>query len=130
MPLRNKTRCNMPQTNPTTDAERETYRLLHAGKTCDMFYAAYHMHKLQSPNCQTNLQFDFQREKQNSVCWKETLKCINCNFHSESTKLYEETESETRVTKTAKPNIGLWVALVDILQHNCIYTVTFKQESF
>lgn len=113
MQLRTKTPCTMPQPSPTTEAERDTYRLLHAGKTCDMFNAAYHMHMLQSPNCPTNLQFDFEREKQKGVCWKETLKCIYCNFHSESTKLYEETESETRGAKTAKPNIGLWVALMD-----------------
>lgn len=91
MQLRTKTPCTMPEPSPSAEAERETYRLLHAGKTCDMFNAAYHMHQLQSPNCPTNLQFDFQREKQKGVCWKETLKCIYCNFRSESTKLYEET---------------------------------------
>lgn len=55
----------------------KTYRLLHAEKkTCGMFNAAYHMHQLQSLNCEceTNLQFAFKSEKHQGVCWNETLK--------------------------------------------------------
>ena len=67
----------------------------------------------QSPGCPTKLEFDFQKEQQKGVCWKETLRCELCGFCSDRTKLYEELTTQSRGAKTAKPNIGLWVALMD-----------------
>lgn len=113
MQLRPRTTCNKPQATATPSPENNTYRLLHAGKTCEMFNKAFHLHQQASPNCPTNLQFDFNAEQQRGVCWKETLRCMYCTFRTESTKLFEEVETGLRGPNAAKPNISLWAALLD-----------------
>lgn len=56
------------QATATPSLENNTYRLLHAGKTCKMFNRAFHLHQQASLNCPTNLQFDFDAEQQRGVC--------------------------------------------------------------
>lgn len=102
-----------PQATATPSLENNTYRLLHAGKTCEKFNRAFHLHQQASPNCPTNLKFDFNAEQQRGVCWKETLRCMYCTFSTESTKLFEERETGLRGSSAAKPNMSLWSALLD-----------------
>ena len=113
MQLRDRSHSTKKEDIFTPTEEGNTYRLLHVNKTCDMFNTAYRQHREQSPGCPTKLQFDFQKEQQKGVCWKETLRCELCGFCSDRTKLYEELTTQSRGAKTAKPNIGLWVALMD-----------------
>ena len=113
MQLRDRSRCDKHEAVVTHAMEGNTYRLLHINKTCDMFNSAYRQHREESPDCPTYLKFDFQQERQKGVCWKETLRCESCGFQSERNKLYEELTTPNRGAKTAKPNIGLWVALMD-----------------
>lgn len=113
MQLRPRTACTVPEKDNPSKQEQNSYRMLHMGKTCEMFNTAYQQHKLQSPKCPTYLEFDFDAEQQKGVCWKETLKCRYCNFRSGQNNLYEEMQTDSRGPKTAKPNISLWVALMD-----------------
>lgn len=109
------TACNKPQATGTPSPENNTYRLLHAGKTCEMTNKAFHLHQQASPNCRTNLQFDFDAEQQRRVCWKETLRCMYCTYRTESTKLFEEVETGLRGLNAGKPNLSVWAALLDNL---------------
>lgn len=113
MQLRPRGTCDETKTPCIPDNEKNTYRLFHMGKLCEMFNLAYHQHKLESPNCPTNLQFDYPAEQQKGVCWVESLKCKYCTYHSQSTKLYEEVDTGKRGPKPAKPNLSVWVALLD-----------------
>uniref|UniRef100_K1QL72 Mutator-like transposase domain-containing protein n=1 Tax=Magallana gigas TaxID=29159 RepID=K1QL72_MAGGI len=113
MQLRPRTACTVPEKDNPSKQEQNSYRMLHMGKTCEMFNTAYRQHRLQSPKCTTFLEFDFEAEHQKGVCWKETLKCRYCNFRSGQNNLYEEMQTDSRGPKTAKPNISLWVALMD-----------------
>ena len=113
MQLRPRGTCNQTESTCIPDNEKNTYRLFHMGKLCEMFNSAYHQHHLESPNCPANLQFDYQAEQQKGVCWVESLKCGYCKYHGPSTKIYEEVDTGKRGPKPAKPNLSVWVALLD-----------------
>ena len=101
MQLRPRTACTVPEKDNPSKQEQNSYRMLHMGKTCEMFNTAYQQHKLQSPKCPTYLEFDFDAEQQKGVCWKETLKCRYCNFRSGQNNLYEEMQTDSQCPKTA-----------------------------
>ena len=67
-----------------------------------MFNQAYHQHHLESPNCPTNLHFNYQAEQQRGVCWIESLKCKYCTYRTQSSKLYEEMETGKQGPKTSQ----------------------------
>ena len=52
-------------------------------------------------------------EKKWGVCWKMTLKCVNCEFHTTEFKLYKEIISNKPGPNPAAPNIGLGIGLQD-----------------
>lgn len=104
-------------------ADLSTYRLLHLGKTENMFNAAFKEHCMQSPKCDGHLTFNIENEEKRALAWIEQLKCTLCHYKSKKTKLYEEViKPHTRGRRAATVNLGLQVGLT----HNPIGNTGFS----
>ena len=93
--------------------EKDTYRFIHAGKTCELFTQAFHEHSKQFPDCNCNFEFDWDREEKWGVCWKEAIVCTLCEYKSDLKALYKEVNTGKRGRKPAAPNMALQAALQD-----------------
>ena len=93
------------------DAELDTYRLLHAGKTADLFNEAMQGHQLFKPGCEGRLTWFQAGEVQRGLCWREQLTCMTCKYISPRRKLYKDVESKRRGPKAASANLGAQVGM-------------------
>lgn len=98
----------------STRGDKDTYRFLHADKTCKLFTEAFREHTAQFPDCIGDFQFDYDAEEQRTLCWREKVVCSLCTYSSKMHPLYEEIEEEgKRGRKVAAPNHRLQAALMD-----------------
>ena len=96
------------QTRLDEQAEMDTYRLLHAGKTVDLFNEGIEGHTEFRPGCSGRLTFDPAGEIQRGLCWREQLMCSTCGYRSARRKLYKDVET-ARGPKPASANYGFQV---------------------
>ena len=91
--------------------EEHSYRLLHAGKTAELWNIAIYGHKMSSPDCNGQLGWHKQGEIQRGLCWREQLSCDSCDYVSERRNLYTEVQTTRRGPKPASANYGLQVGM-------------------
>ena len=78
----------------------------------DLWNEAITAHSKATHGCSGRLLFDTEGVKKIGVCWRERLKCSDCNYVSCIHKLYDEVESpHKRGPNAAAPNLGLQVGL-------------------
>ena len=106
-----KTALEAAQTRLAPDAELDTYRLLHARKTAELFNEAMSAHREAHPQCKGKLTFHQPGEIQRGLCWRMQLSCDSCEYVSPRRNLYTEVETGRRGPKAASANIGAQVAL-------------------
>jgi len=85
-------------------------RLVHQDRHADMWNAALSGHAAFTGRCD-NPKFLIDTEQQKGICWKQQLKCENCQYKGKMFKLYDEVQSTSRGAKAARPNRGWQVAL-------------------
>ena len=113
----------IPPTKNTGSTDIDTYRLLHLGKTCDLFNNAFKQHSLSSKECSGQLIFDTDAEKQRGLAWKMALKCNTCSYKSAAHRLYTVLDNANkRGPKPAAINLALQVGL----SHNGIGNTGFR----
>lgn len=109
-----------PRLNTTLDTyltadvkepELDTYRLLHLGKTADLWNTAFKEHSNLSPGCSGEITWDLQNEIKWGMCQKESLICKSCKYRSKTKKLYDEVNTGNRGQKPGAPNYRLQVGL-------------------
>ncbi|CAC5369984.1 unnamed protein product [Mytilus coruscus] len=94
--------------------DKNTYRFLHADRTCKLFTRAFHEHLEQSPGCKGNFEFDYDAEEQRTMCWREKVVCTMCKYESLMYPLYEEIGEEGKKgRKAGAPNRRLQIGLAD-----------------
>ncbi|CAC5411636.1 unnamed protein product [Mytilus coruscus] len=81
--------------------DKNTYRFLHADRTCKLFTRAFHEHLEQSLGCKGNFQFDYDAEEQRTMCGREKVVCTMCKYESLMYPLYEEIEEEGKKGRKA-----------------------------
>ena len=86
-------------------------RLLNVGKNAQMWNECYTEHAEQ--NMCPSPQFQMYQEQQIGLCWKESLKCVNCEYHSRMYKLYSEIETGHCGQRAATTNVALHIGLQD-----------------
>lgn len=101
--------CEQYLQGKNNKASDDEMRLLHGQKTMDMYNTVIQQH----PETCTNLQIVADTEEKRGVCWRQQLRCANCNYRSQKFNLYKETKTGKRGPGTAQPNLGLQVALQD-----------------
>ena len=97
-----------PDESPGPSSEM---RLLNVGKNAQMWNECYTEHAEQKM-C-TLPHFQVYREQQVGLCWKESLKCVNCEYHSRMYKLYSEIETGRCGQRAATMNVALHIGLQD-----------------
>ena len=113
------------------EAELNTYRLFHFGKTESMFYEAYNSHRELHPNCKEKLTFDLDYEQKWGFAWRERLQCRSCGFVTKNYNLYEEVNTTNRGRKAANINLSAQSGIMDLPIGNsslrfmmiCLHTV-------
>lgn len=93
------------------DPELDSYRILHLGKTVELFNSSFKQHWKQSPKCTGSLTFDFTCEVKHGLGWQECLQCTHCEFKSQKWKLYNEVVRKSRGRRPADLNLGLQIGL-------------------
>ena len=88
-------------------------RLLHNKKMALMWNSCIREHALgDNADCKIP-EFIVDREEQRGLCWRQSLRCVFCNYRSEMFTLYDEVPSAARGRKSAAPNLGLQVGLLN-----------------
>ena len=93
--------------------DKDTYRFLHASKTCDLFTEAAQEHYKQNPNCLAKFEFDWDNEIKWGLCWSEAIVCTLCGYKSRVHKLYKEVITTKTGRRAGAPNKALQCALQD-----------------
>ena len=99
------------------DAHCSEMRLLQNAKICHMWNEAAEQHEKYTGRCYEP-QFCIYKEIKKGLCWKQSLKCINCSYTGSLHKLYAEVPSVSRGAKTAAPNLGWQVGLQETTMGN------------
>ena len=73
---------------------------------------AYRLHRQESSQCDMQ-HMVIANERKWGVCWRLTLRCVNCEFHTPEFKLYREIISNKPGPNPGAPNIGLGIGLQD-----------------
>ena len=93
-------------------SSREVMKLYQPIKVEILWNEAVHEHVEKSRGCQGKLMFDETGEKKVGLCWRERLKCSDCQYVSAMHKLYTEVSRPgKRGQKSAAPNLGVQVGL-------------------
>ncbi|CAC5384674.1 unnamed protein product [Mytilus coruscus] len=77
-----------------------------------LFNTEIRNHILYKSDCDGDLKFDVENEKQWGCVWRERLKCPKCNFVSKYYRLYDIFESNKRGPKAAKLNVQIQCGLI------------------
>lgn len=91
------------------------YKLYRPYELQVMWNSEIRNHKVISPECEGDLQFDAENSCKWGVCWSERLICSDCQFESPFYKLYEEVNPDSpnkRGRKAASANVGLQLGLM------------------
>lgn len=91
--------------------EEQSYRLLHAEKTADLWNDSTSEHRNLNPDCNGRLRWHMPGEIQRGLCWREQLSCDSCDYVSKRKNLYKEVQTNKRGPKPASANYGLQVGL-------------------
>ncbi|RLJ22838.1 hypothetical protein DJ030_00120 [bacterium endosymbiont of Escarpia laminata] len=86
-------------------------RLLNMEKSAQMWNECYTEHACKT-TC-TSPQFQIYHEQQIGLCWKQSLRCTNCDYHSRMYKLYTEVSTGRSGQRAATTNVALHVGLQD-----------------
>ena len=92
---------------------KETYRVLHLGKTATMFHDSYAGHSLWRSTCNGKLEFDMTYDIQWGFAWRERLLCKMCGFVGEKFNLYDEVSARKAGAKAADINLSVASGLMD-----------------
>ena len=65
-------------------------KTLHCGKLMDMFKKFYKEHGQNEPRCELLCNWNTNNCQKWGLSWRLRLKCDNCNFCGEKTKVYTE----------------------------------------
>ena len=65
-------------------------KTLHCGKLMDMFKKFYKEHGQNEPRCELLCNWNTNNCQKWGLSWRLRLKCNNCNFCGEKTKVYTE----------------------------------------
>lgn len=95
----------------TTDADMDTYFLVHRGKSCMLWNNGFREHQIQAPLCVGELLYDNANAERRGLCWSIRLKCNTCGFKSPKMSLYDEVDKQGKGRKAAKPNLSVHIAL-------------------
>lgn len=95
---------------PQGDADYKEMRSVHLEKLFDMWNTAIREHAAYEGRCILP-QFAPLKKIPKGLCCKLSLKCKNCEFTGQLTKLYTEVSSDGRGAKAAQPNAGLQIGL-------------------
>ena len=87
-------------------------RLVDNKKMMEAWNTAYRIHTQEASECSMPC-MEIVNEKKWGVCWKITLKCINCELQTPEFKLYKEVTSNKPGPNPAAANIGLGIGLQD-----------------
>lgn len=77
-----------------------------------LFNSEIRNHILYNSDCEGDLKFDVENEKQWGCVWRERLKCQKCDFVSKYYRLYDVVETNKRGPKSAKLNIQIQCGLI------------------
>ncbi|CAC5397278.1 unnamed protein product [Mytilus coruscus] len=77
-----------------------------------LFSSEIRNHRLYNSECDGDLKFDAENEKQWGCVWRERLKCQKCDFESKYYRLYDVVETNKRGQKSAKLNIQIQCGLI------------------
>lgn len=92
-------------------ANQNSHRLLHLGKTAEMWNEVVSLHQLQTPGCDGPLSWDLASEERRGLASRMGLHCTKYLFVSQRYKLYEEVETKSPGRKAATLNHGLQIGL-------------------
>ncbi len=85
-------------------------KLFHQGKLCSMWNQAITEHMLFEGKCDYP-HFEVGFEQQRGLCWRQSLKCKNCQYQGVTHNLYTEVPSTSPGPRAAAPNLGWHVGL-------------------
>ena len=88
----------------------EEMKLFHQGKLSNMWNQAIAEHMTFEGRCEQP-HFEVSSEQQRGICWRQALKCKNCQYKGGMHNLYAEVPSSSRGPKAAAPNLGWHVGL-------------------
>lgn len=77
-----------------------------------LFNSEMKNHVKYKPECNGDLIFDVENEKQWGVSWRERLICSDCDFTSEYHKIYDVVESNKRGPKASTMNLQTQIGLM------------------
>ena len=83
-------------------------KTLHCGKLMDMFKKFYKEHGQNEPICELLCNWNTNNCQKQVLSWRLGLKCDNCNFCGEKTKVYTESDTDTKKgQKYSTVNLGI-----------------------
>ena len=110
------TRLLGPARTPSSDLKTERkaqdndrMRLVVNDKMVESWNTAYKLHWQDSSQC--DMLHIIANERKWGICWRLTLRCVNCEFHTPEFKLYKEIISNKSGPNPGAPNIGLGIGL-------------------
>ena len=113
------TRLLRPARTPSSDLKTDRkaqdtdgMRLVDNDKMVESWNTAYRLHRQESSQCDMP-HMVIANERKWGVCWRLTLRCVNCEFHTPEFKLYREIISNKPGPNPGAPNIGLGIGLQD-----------------
>ena len=109
-------------TEDKTQGEKDSYRILHLGKTANLWNETFRDHITSNPGCTGDLEWDLDNEVKWGLCWRMRLKCQSCSFYGKVHKLYVEIDEGKPGQKAAAPNKAVQVGL----SHSMISNTSFR----
>ncbi len=106
----NKTRSYIEEYSNRSE-DRHHNASYHTGKLIDFITQIVNDHTKESPGCEAELTWCEENSEKRGLAWAESVKCKNCGYASEKTKLYDEVCTGKQGRRAAKANIGVQVAL-------------------
>ena len=87
-------------------------KILHCWKLMDMFNKFYKEHGQNEPWCELLCNWNTNNCQKWGLSWHLRLKCDNCNFCGQKTKVYTESDTDTKKgQKYSTVNLGIHVGL-------------------
>jgi len=87
-------------------------KILHCGKLMDMFNKFYKKHGQNEPGCELLCNWNTNNCQKWGLSWHLGLKCDNCNFCGEKTKVYTDADTDTKKgQKYSTDNLRIHVGL-------------------
>lgn len=102
---------NFTNSVPHVPADQNSHRLLHLGKTAEMWNEVLRLHQQETPKCTGLLSWDLASEERRGLGSRMGLRCTKCTYSSRRYNLYEEVDTKSPGRKAAKINYGLQVGL-------------------